>query len=65
MEKIKVYGCRYIYEYSDGLALSSAMRLFRTRIDRLNFLFQDYESDEIDIDTSNHERGWEFFEMMV
>lgn len=61
METIKIYGCRYVCEYSDGMPLSSSEHNFRTKEERMEFV-KEYDSDEIDIDTDNHEYGWEFYE---
>lgn len=61
METIKIYGCRYVCEYSDGMPLSSSEHNFRTREERAEFL-SEYDEDEIDIDTDEHEYGWEFYE---
>lgn len=60
-KKIKIYGCRYVCEYSDGMPLSSSEHIFRTKKERKEFL-SDYEKDEINIDTGKHEYGWEFWE---
>lgn len=64
MESIKLYGCRYVCEYSDGMALSSSEHVFRTEKERMDFV-KDFDSDEIDIDTDNEEYGWELFEIRV
>lgn len=61
METIKIYGCRYVCEYSDGMPLSSSEHNFRTKEERAGFL-SDYDEDEIDIDTGEYEYGWEFYE---
>ena len=61
METIKVYGCRYVCEYSDGMPLSSSEHIFRTKKERMDFV-KEYDPDEIDIDTSEYEYGWEFYE---
>ena len=61
METIKIYGCRYVCEYSDGMPLSSSEHNFRTKEERAEFL-SEYDEDEIDIDTNEHEYGWEFYE---
>ena len=58
---VKFYGCRYVCEYQDGMPLSSAEHIFRKEEERAEFV-SDYDEDEIDIDTSEHEYGWEFFE---
>lgn len=55
-EKIKIYGCRYVCEYSDGMPLSSSEHIFRKEEERTEFL-SDYDEDELDIDTSNEEYG--------
>lgn len=60
-EPIKYYGCRYVCEYQDGMPLSSSEYIFRKEKERTEFL-SDYDEDEIDIDTSEHVHGWEFFE---
>ena len=60
-EPIKYYGCRYVCEYSDGMPLSSEEKLFKTEAERTEFV-SEYDDDEVDIDTENHEYGWEFFE---
>jgi hypothetical protein len=60
-ETVKVYGCRYVCEYSDGMPLSSSEHIFRTKKERKEFL-SDYDKDEINIDTDKHEYGWEFWE---
>ena len=60
--KIKIYGCRYVCEYQDGMALSSDEHLFKSAKERLDFLKEDYDKDEIDIDTEEEEYGWEFWE---
>lgn len=61
METVKIYGCRYACEYSDGMLLSSSEHNFRTKEERAEFL-SEYDEDEIDIDTSEYEYGWEFYE---
>lgn len=61
METIKIYGCRYVCEYLDGMPLSSSEYNFRTKEERAEFL-SEYDEDEIDIDTSEYEYGWEFYE---
>lgn len=61
METIKIYGCRYVCEYSDDMPLSSSEYNFRTKEERAKFL-SEYDKDEIDIDTNEHEYGWEFYE---
>lgn len=61
METIRIYGCRYVCEYSDGMPLSSSEHKFRTKEERAEFL-SEYDEDEIDIDTSEYEYGWEFYE---
>ena len=61
METIKIYGCRYVCEYSDGMPLSSFEHNFRTKEERAEFL-SEYDEDEIDIDTGEYEYGWEFYE---
>ena len=61
METIKIYGCRYVCEYSDGMPLSSSEHNFRTKEERAEFL-SEYDEDEIDIDISEYEYGWEFYE---
>ena len=61
METIRVYGCRYVCEYSDGMPLSSSEHIFRTKKERMDFV-KEYDPDEIDIDTSEYEYGWEFYE---
>lgn len=61
METIKIYGCRYVCEYSDGMPLSSSEHNFRTKEERAKFL-SEYDEDEIDIDTGEYEYGWEFYE---
>lgn len=38
MDKIKVYGCRYVCGYEDGMALSSSEHIFRTKKERMNFV---------------------------
>ena len=60
-EPIKYYGCRYVCDYSDGMPLSSSEEIFRTKEERAEFL-ADYDEDDIDVDTGEHEYGWEFFE---
>lgn len=62
MDKIKVFCCRYVCGYEDGMALSSSEHVFRTAEERHKFLEEDYFEDEIDIDTSQKEYGWEFSE---
>lgn len=64
METIKVYGCRYVCEYSDGMPLSSSEHIFRTKKERMDFV-KEYDPDEIDIDTNEHEYGWEFSEDVI
>lgn len=64
MESIKLYSCRYVCEYSDGMALSSSEHVFRTKKERMDFV-KEYDPDEIDIDTSEHEYGWEFSEDVI
>ena len=64
METIKVYGCRYVCEYSDGMPLSSSEHIFRTKKERMDFV-KEYDPDEIDIDTNEHEYGWEFLEDVI
>ena len=61
METIKIYGCRYVCEYSDGMPLSSSEHNFRTKEERAEFL-SEYDEDEIVVDTSDYEYGWEFYE---
>lgn len=61
METIKIYGCRYVCEYSDGMPLSSSEHNFRTKEERAEFL-SEYDEDEINIDTGEYEYGWEFYE---
>lgn len=61
METVKIYGCHYACEYSDGMPLSSSEHNFRTKEERAEFL-SEYDEDEIDIDTSEYEYGWEFYE---
>ena len=61
MEKIKIYCCRYVCYYEDGMPLSSSEARFRSAEERAKYL-EDYDDDEIDIDTSKHEYGWEFEE---
>lgn len=61
METIKIYGCRYVCEYSDGMPLSSSEHNFRTKEERAEFL-SEYDENEIDIDTGEYEYGWEFYE---
>ena len=61
METIKIYGWRYVCEYSDGMPLSAAEHNFRTKEERAEFL-SEYDEDEIDVDTSEYEYGWEFYE---
>ena len=46
METIKIYGCRYVCEYSDGMPLSSSEHNFRTKEERAEFL-SEYDEDEI------------------
>ena len=58
---IKIYGCRYVCEYSDGMPLSSEEKLFKTEAERTEFV-SEYDDDEVDIDTGNYEYGWEFWE---
>ena len=60
-EPVKYYGCRYVCEYQDGMPLSSSEEIFRTEEERAEFL-SEYDEDDIDVDTSEHEYGWEFFE---
>lgn len=62
MDKITVYCCRYVCGYEDGMALSSSEYVFRTAEERRKFLEEDYDEDEIDIDTGKREYGWEFSE---
>ena len=57
-----IYKCRYVCGYEDGIALSSAEYSFKSEEERINFLKEDYDDDEIDIDTEKHEYGWEFWE---
>ena len=64
METIKIYGCRYVCEYSDGMPLSSSEHIFRTKKERMDFV-KEYDPDEIDIDTNEHEYGWEFSEDVI
>ena len=58
---IKIYGCRYVCEYSDGMPLSSEEKIFKTEAERTEFV-SEYDDDEIDIDTGNYEYGWELWE---
>ena len=58
---IKIYGCRYVCEYSDGMPLSSEEKIFKTEAERTEFV-SEYDDDEVDIDTGNYEYGWEFWE---
>jgi hypothetical protein len=60
-EPIKYYGCRYVCDYQDDMPLSSDEHIFRTKEERDEFL-SEYDEDEIDVDTSEYEYGWEFFE---
>ena len=46
METIKIYGCRYVCEYSDGMPLSSSEHNFRTKEERAEFL-SEYDEDEM------------------
>ena len=64
METIKIYGCRYVCEYLDGMPLSSSEHIFRTKKERMDFV-KEYDPDEIDIDTNEHEYGWEFSEDVI
>lgn len=64
MNKIKIYGCRYVCEYQDGMPLSSSEHYSRTPEERLKSL-KDYDRDELDIDTNCHEYGWEFFDFEI
>jgi hypothetical protein len=43
------------------MPLSSSEEIFRTKEERDEFL-SEYDEDDIDVDTSEHEYGWEFFE---
>ena len=61
MKTIKIYGCRYVCEYSDGMPLGSSEHNFRTKEERAEFL-SEYDEEEIDVDTSEYEYGWEFYE---
>ena len=61
-EPVKYYACRYVCEYQDGMPLSSDEHIFGTEEERAEFLKEGYDEDEIDIDTGEHEYGWEFFE---
>ena len=64
MDKIKIFCCRYVCGYEDGMALSSSEHIFRTKKERMDFV-KDYDPDEIDIDTNEHEYGWEFSEDVI
>ena len=65
MDKIKVFCCRYVCRYEDGMGLSSAEHIFKTAEERRKFLEEDYDKDEIDIDTNKYEYGWEFSEKEI
>jgi hypothetical protein len=62
MDGIKYYGCRYVCEYQDDMPLSSAEYIFKSAKERKDFLLETYDEDDIDVDTSEHEYGWEFFD---
>ena len=64
MDKIKIFCCRYVCSYEDGMALSSSEHIFRTKKERMDFV-KEYDPDEIDIDTNEHEYGWEFSEDVI
>ena len=64
MDKIKVFCCRYVRGYEDGMALSSSKHIFRTKEERMDFV-KEYDPDEIDIDPNEHEYGWEFSEDVI
>ena len=64
MDKIKVFCCRYVCGYEGGMALSSSEHIFRTKEERMDFV-KEYDPDEIDIDTNEHEYGWEFSEDVI
>jgi hypothetical protein len=44
------------------MPLSSAEYIFKSAKERKDFLLETYDEDDIDVDTSEHEYGWEFFE---
>jgi hypothetical protein len=60
-EPVKYYGCRYVCSYEDDMPLSSSEYIFGTEEERTEFL-SEYDKEDIDVDTSEHEYGWEFFE---
>ena len=60
-----MYKCRYVCNYEDGIALSSDEHYFKSAEERMNFLKEDYDDDEINIDTSKYEYGWEFEEVKL
>jgi hypothetical protein len=65
MKKIMLYCCRYVCGYEDGMALSSSEEIYATPEERRKALEEDYDDDEIDIDTEEHEYGWEFWESYI
>lgn len=60
--KVKVCIARYIAGYSDGMALSSNEEFYPSKRIAKQELRKEYSSDEIDIDTDNHQFGWELVE---
>lgn len=62
MDGIKVYVCRYVCDYQDGMPLSSSEHVFKSAKERMDYLLETYDEDEIDVDTNEHEYGWEFWE---
>lgn len=60
-----IYTCRYVCSYEDGMALSSSEYSFKSEEERMSFLKEDYDDDEIDINTDKYEYGWEFGEVKL
>ena len=46
MDKIKIFCCRYVCGYEDGMALSSSEHIFRTKEERMDFV-KEYDPAEV------------------
>lgn len=60
-----LYCTRLITHYEDGIPLGEEEYTFDSEQERLDFLKDDYEEDEIDIDVKKHEWGWYFYERTI
>lgn len=60
-----IYCARLITHYEDGIPLGEEEYTFDSEQERLDFLKDDYEEDEIDIDVENREWGWQFYERTI